>query len=210
MNDEVWSEFAQACEADGIACDAALASPVGRLLALLERFAARTNLVGDAHPVAVLTEHVRETLALATLVERVAAPPKSVIDVGAGAGLEALVLALVWPECHVLALEPRRRRADFIEVAADAIGVGYRLNVAREPLERRPREARFALCTSRATFQPSEWLRRACLVVQAEGLVAVHGRGAGPREQPDVMWSAEGAIAVSPPGREVRVYRRRG
>ena len=129
--------------------------PIGRIMTLLQRFGLRNNLVGDISPAAVVQEHLVEALvAIEAANKTLTAPPATVVDVGAGAGLEGLLMALAWPHATVIAVEPRRKRADFIELAADAAGVGDRVQVIRLEL----RAAHFplaSLMTSRATFSVS-------------------------------------------------------
>lgn len=154
--------------------DAAWLAPLERVLDLLRRFGARTNLVGNVDADVVVDEHLIETLVAIHVAGRaLALPPARVVDVGAGAGLEALLMAIAWPEAAVIAVEPRRRRADFIEIAADAAGVGRRVQVIRSEL-RAATFAPAALLTSRATFHISRWLELARPLLTADGVVLAH------------------------------------
>ena len=44
--------------------------------------------------------------------------PKSLLDVGTGAGFPGLVLAIAMPECEVVLAEPLRKRVSFLKYAA--------------------------------------------------------------------------------------------
>lgn len=179
---------------------------LARGIALLQRFNARTNLVGDAAARAVLQEHVLPTLAVAAAVEEaLGEPPSSVIDVGAGAGLEAAVLALLWPTARLVAMEPRRKRADFIELLADRVGVGARLEVVRAPLDPRYEGPRFSAATSRATFAPAEWLGRCAPLLAEGGLAVVHGRAG---ELPTAWGPPAARRALTAKGRVIAVFQR--
>ncbi|MGH3383052.1 MAG: 16S rRNA (guanine(527)-N(7))-methyltransferase RsmG [Nocardioidaceae bacterium] len=48
----------------------------------------------------------------------------SVCDVGAGAGLPGIVLAIIRPDLRVTLLEPLLRRATFLQEAVDGLGLG--------------------------------------------------------------------------------------
>jgi 16S rRNA (guanine527-N7)-methyltransferase len=47
----------------------------------------------------------------------------TVCDLGSGAGLPGLVLAIARPDLHFVLVEVRRNRADFLQQAAEAIGL---------------------------------------------------------------------------------------
>lgn len=171
-----WRDYSEVAQTHGMPWSASWMTPISAVLALLAKFNAKTNLVGDATLDAVFGEHVWESLALATAVARVGTAPRSVVDVGAGAGLETLVLALAWPDCQFTVVEPRRKRADFIELAADRAGVGARVQVLRAQLSRHHCQHQHELATSRATFAPAKWLQVAPSLVVDGGLVALHAR----------------------------------
>lgn len=195
---EPLSRMMASAASHGLPSSEAWIGPLRAVLGLLARFNARTNLVGDAADEAVIAEHFIETLALAALVGRVAgAPPARVIDVGAGAGLEVVLLGLCWPDTSFVAIEPRRRRAAFIEVAADAAGLGRRLEVIDRDLRGAHLSREFDLATSRATFSPDRWLHEARVLLRAGGLAAVHAApGASVESRPPLGWSLAGAQDV--------------
>ena len=149
-------------------------APLTQLLTWLARFSARTNLVGNHAPAVVAREHLLETLAVAAAVKRAEMQPASIVDVGAGAGLELLMLGLWAPSAQLVAVEPRRKRADFIELVGDAMGLGRRLEVVRSQVPPWLPATPFDLATSRATFSPAQWLVHAATLVGPAGLVAVH------------------------------------
>ncbi len=136
----------------------------------------QTNLVGDASEAGVV-EHVVEALTVAAAFASVAqAPPRRLADIGAGAGLEALTLALVWPDAEVVAVEPRIRRATFIHATAATLGL-ERLQVIQKTLHSAHLPPQFDLVTARAVWPAAEWLPRGLQLVQPRGLVTVHGKG---------------------------------
>jgi 16S rRNA (guanine527-N7)-methyltransferase len=54
-----------------------------------------------------------------------------VIDVGSGAGLPGLVLALSRPDLDLVLLEPLLRRSDFLRQTVDELGLAERVQVVR-------------------------------------------------------------------------------
>ncbi len=164
-----------ACRAAGLRCDPNWNAPVTALFAWLGRFAPRTNLVGDARPQSVVDDHLVEALVAVAAVEaeRQGSPPR-VIDVGAGAGLEAQMFALAWPTARVVAVEPREKRAAFIELVADAMGHGERIEVVSRTLRAASFGPEFDVATSRATFPPPQWLEEASALLVPGGQVVLH------------------------------------
>ena len=59
----------------------------------------------------------------------------SVIDVGSGAGLPGIPLAIVRPDLQVTLLEPLQRRAEFLQEVVTDLGLGARVSVLRSRAE---------------------------------------------------------------------------
>jgi 16S rRNA (guanine527-N7)-methyltransferase len=64
-------------------------------------------------------------------IERALPHEAYVIDVGSGAGLPGIVLALVRPDIHVVLVEPLLRRTAFLSDILDRLGIGSRIDVIR-------------------------------------------------------------------------------
>jgi 16S rRNA (guanine527-N7)-methyltransferase len=85
-----------------------------RLLAFateILRWNARVNLIGPADLETVATRHLLDSLAPLPVLRR--AGVRRLADVGSGAGLPGLVLAVVEPGLQVVSIEPRIQRAAF-------------------------------------------------------------------------------------------------
>lgn len=76
--------------------------------------------------------------------------PKSMVDVGSGAGFPGLLAALAWPDTQATLVEPAKKRASFLVLAAAAMGLGNGSVRVVEPGQR-PLADRVL---SRATFSP--------------------------------------------------------
>ena len=75
------------------------------------------GLIGPREPVRLWTRHVLNCAALAELLPR----GSGVVDVGSGAGLPGLVLAIARPDCRVTLVEPLERRVRFLVEAVERL-----------------------------------------------------------------------------------------
>lgn len=75
-----------------------------------------------------------------TLVDRIE-PPASFLDLGSGAGVPGLVLALAWPAARATLLEASGRRSEFCSRAIERLGLSDRVRVVRARSEEAGREA---------------------------------------------------------------------
>ena len=96
------------------------------------------------------------------------------VDVGSGAGLPGLVLALRRPDLTVQLLEPLLRRTRFLEEAVDDLGLGAQVGVVRGRAEDREVVSTVGgadVVVSRAVA-PLDRLARWCLpLVRAQGVM---------------------------------------
>lgn len=165
--------------------------PLGRLAGLLLLGQARTNLVGDASP-AGLADHVLQALCVADVTATAGVAPRYVVDVGAGAGLASVAYALVWPQAQVIALEPRRLRAEFLEETASSLGLAN-LTVQKRSLHSAQLQPA-GLVVARAVWPADEWLPKAYPLLVKGGLAAVHGHG--PAAELRATLAALGAVVA--------------
>lgn len=102
-----------------------------------------------------------------------------VLDVGSGAGLPGIPLALARPELHIVLLEPLERRARFLAEAVDALDLSDRVEVVRGRAEeeRTRRDLPPADWVTARAVAPLDRLVRWCLpLATAEGaLLAMKG-----------------------------------
>lgn len=122
---------------------------------LLRAFAPRLNLVSRSDLDHLRTRHIEDSLRLLPLLDSL--PEGPCIDVGSGAGLPGVPLASADPSRHWVLLEPRVKRAAFLEEVVrtldlDAEVVCDRAEVAVRGIHR----ARYALATARALAEPAK------------------------------------------------------
>jgi 16S rRNA G527 N7-methylase RsmG len=92
------------------------------------------NLVSPGDRARIFTRHIGECLAPGLVAA--ARRSGSLVDIGSGAGLPGLPLAIASPGLRVLLVEPRVRRAQFLEATALALGLGDRIEVFQGSAER--------------------------------------------------------------------------
>lgn len=98
-----------------------------------------------------------------------------VCDVGSGAGLPGLVLALSRPDLRVTLVEPLLRRTTFLEEAVDALGLAN-VEVVRARAEQLHGTREFTVVTSRAVAPLDRLVRWSLPLVRQGGeLVAMKG-----------------------------------
>jgi len=100
----------------------------------------------------------------------VSPPPMRVLDVGAGGGLPAVLVAICAPATHVTALEPVHKKHAFLRTAARELALAN-LEPRAERVEHHQPPHPYDAALSRATFDLREWLLLGESLVRPGGLV---------------------------------------
>ena len=83
---------------------------------ILAKDGVRLGLIGPREVERIWDRHILNCAALAELIP----DGQSIIDIGSGAGLPGIVLAILKPESKVTLIEPMQRRTDFLtQVTSD-------------------------------------------------------------------------------------------
>jgi 16S rRNA (guanine527-N7)-methyltransferase len=77
------------------------------------------GLVGPAEAARVWDRHLLNCAVVAELIS----PPSAVTDLGSGAGLPGIVLAMLLPDAEITLLEPMARRVAFLTECVSALGL---------------------------------------------------------------------------------------
>lgn len=111
--------------------DAALVEPLERYLALLNQQNALHNLTAIRDPQEQVTKHILDSLAILPHI------PASgrLLDVGTGAGLPGIPLALALPELEVTLLDSRNKKVRFCEAAIAVLGLSPRVRAVHARVE---------------------------------------------------------------------------
>ncbi|SDS72872.1 16S rRNA (guanine(527)-N(7))-methyltransferase RsmG [Microlunatus soli] len=102
------------------------------------------GLIGPREADRLWDRHVLNSVAMTDLI----AAGSTVIDVGSGAGLPGIPLAIRRPDLQVTLLEPLLRRYNFLVGAVDELGLGDRVTVTRARAE--DHDGRYDVVTARA------------------------------------------------------------
>lgn len=109
--------FAERCK---IELAAASVARMVTLVVLLRDRAAALGLISEMDRPALLERHVLDSLRAATAFQP---EDRRALDLGSGAGLPGLVLAVALPNCTFLLLDPRRRAISFLDLAVERLGL---------------------------------------------------------------------------------------
>lgn len=136
--------------------------------------------------------------------------PRTVVDLGSGGGLPALVIAWRRPDVMVTMVERRATRADLLRRAVSSLGLGARATVVTIDAERLGEDPapRFDVVTARSFADPATTARAIDRLLAEDGVALV--------SEPPVDRSGEWAAALAThPGlrdtgvdQGVRVFRR--
>jgi 16S rRNA (guanine527-N7)-methyltransferase len=107
------------------------------------------GLIGPREVPRLWDRHVLNSAALATAIPRRQAG-LTVADVGSGAGLPGIPLALARPDLRITLIEPLLRRATFLSEAVEALGLGDRVDVVRARADDLHGARTFDVVTARA------------------------------------------------------------
>lgn len=121
------------------------------------------GLIGPREVPRLWERHLLNCALISDLIEADA----TVCDVGSGAGLPGLVLAIRRPDLRVTLLEPLLRRTQFLAEAVESLGLGN-IEVVRGRAEELHGRRRFDVVTSRAVA-PLEKLARWSLPLTRSG-----------------------------------------
>lgn len=127
MNDAaVAAELRSGAAAFGLALDDGQIAKLVGYLHLIERWTAVYNLTAVRDRPGIVRQHLLDSLAVVPALRRhaasLAAPPR-VLDVGSGAGLPGLVLAIAEPAWSVTCVDTVAKKAGFIRQAIGELGL---------------------------------------------------------------------------------------
>lgn len=148
---------------------------VQRYAALLATDGVLRGLIGPREGPRLWSRHLLGCAALS----RVIGPGATVCDVGSGAGLPGVVIALARPDCRLTLVEPLERRTSFLLQVVDDLGLDT-VEVVRARAESLAGGRTFDAVTSRALAPLGRLLDWSMPLVAPDGvLVAMKGASAG-------------------------------
>ncbi|HLT43803.1 MAG TPA: 16S rRNA (guanine(527)-N(7))-methyltransferase RsmG [Luteimonas sp.] len=143
----------------------ALADPLLAYLALLQRWNATYNLTAIRDPEQMVTLHLLDSLAIVPHVAGIS----RLADLGTGAGLPGIPLAIARPELQVTLVESNGKKARFLREAVRQLGLAN-ARVAESRAEALDEPGAYKAITARALATLAE------IIAVGEHLVAPGGR----------------------------------
>ena len=145
-------------------------------LSLLTKWNQAYNLTAVRDPSEMVNQHLLDCLAVVPYVSAL-----TILDVGSGAGLPGVPLALALPNAQVTLLDSNQKKTAFLRQAAIELGLGNAtIECAR--VERWSTAQSFELVISRALSDLSEFVTLAGRLVAAGGALAAM-KGVYPHEE---------------------------
>lgn len=144
--------------------------------ALVRKWAPRLDLVSPGDLDRLEGRHVEDSLRVAPLLDEL--PPGPCADIGSGAGFPGVPLAITRPDRCWTLIEPRQRRAGFLEEVVRELGLNARVVARTAELCAADDELResHVLATARAVDE-AVWVQAAAGPLLMPGGVAVWFKG---------------------------------
>jgi 16S rRNA (guanine527-N7)-methyltransferase len=173
-------------------------SEIYRFVDLLRSRGVDRGLLGPREGERLWSRHIVNCAVLGEALEA----DQHVADVGSGAGLPGLVLALARPDVRLVLIEPLLRRSIFLQEVVDELAVSN-VEVVRARAEELHGRRTFDVVTARAVA-PLERLARWTLPLCAPGGVVLAMKGAAAEEELDAAAEALDRLGAGP--RKVATY----
>lgn len=135
-------------------------------LALLQKWNKVYNLTAVREPQKMVSHHLLDCLAVLPHVGA-----RTILDVGSGAGLPGVPLALALPQAQVTLLDSSHKKAAFLNQAAIELGL-HNATVICERIEAWQPQQRFELVISRAFSDLAEYVLFAGRLCAKDGVIA--------------------------------------
>ncbi|MGH2735648.1 MAG: 16S rRNA (guanine(527)-N(7))-methyltransferase RsmG [Actinomycetota bacterium] len=170
---------------------------MARYRELVAEWSPRLDLVSPGDLARLEERHIQDSLRALTLVR--ACPPGPAVDVGSGAGFPGVVLAIAEPTRAWRLLEPRSKRAGFLDEVVRALDLGN-VEVVRAAAQEAARDPRLAgahsVGTARALAAPARAFELLAPLLGSGGLRIVWlGENSKP---PPGAALREGSLATMP------------
>jgi 16S rRNA (guanine527-N7)-methyltransferase len=149
-------------------------------LALLEKWNRTYNLTAVREPLAMVSHHLLDSLAVLPHLP-LSGERAAIADVGSGAGLPGIPLAVLRPQWQVTLVEANQKKVAFQRQACIALGLGN-VSVHEGRVEAWRPATLFTLIISRAFADLAKFIA-ACAHLVAPGGVLAAMKGTYPREE---------------------------
>ncbi|MGV8941156.1 MAG: 16S rRNA (guanine(527)-N(7))-methyltransferase RsmG [Lysobacter sp.] len=186
---------------DALALDRAIGGPLSDYLELLLRWNRAYNLTAVRDPLEMVDKHLLDSLAMHPYVDAIAAEGGALADLGTGAGLPGIPLALAKPGLRVTLVESNGKKARFMREVVRKLGLRD-VQVAESRIEALDLPGHFDAITARALASLPLILELGGHLLKPDGrLLAM--KGAYPSDEIAALpsaWSVSQSYALTVPG----------
>ena len=149
-------------------------------IALIEKWNRAYNLTAIREPEKMVSHHLLDSLAVAPHLHA-----RRLLDVGSGAGLPGIPLALAYPGTHVTLLDSNHKKAAFLKQAVMELKL-KNAEVCSERVESWQAQSKFDVIISRAFSDMGEFVRITRHLLAPDGIFAAM-KGLHPYEEIDKL-----------------------
>lgn len=188
-------ELAAGIEQLNLVLDVGIQTKLLTYLELLKKWNGTYNLTAIRDPHQMLTHHVLDSLAVLPHLEAT-----DWLDVGCGAGLPGLILAMAKPEWQVSLLDSNSKKTSFVRQAAIELKINN-IAVYTERVESWHPDKRFSGIISRAFAETAEFVHRTQHLLSPDGRwVAMKGEPEKELQKLPETVEVEKIISLAVPG----------
>ncbi len=180
MQSRLFSLLQTACAELGLTLDEVQSKQLVDYTIELAKWNKTYNLTAVREPQAIMKRHVIDALSVVSALRQLS--PTSLADVGTGAGVPGVVLAVVMPEIYVYLIESIGKKCRFLRHITQHLGLAERVSVVQQRVEQwQPGQlpsviicraftslANFMTLTRRLGGQDSYWLAMKAAQTEAE------------------------------------------
>jgi 16S rRNA (guanine527-N7)-methyltransferase len=189
-------QLAQGVTELGIALPAGAQERLLQYLALLQKWNRVYNLTAVRETHRMVSEHLLDSLAVAPYIGE-----NTILDVGSGAGLPGIPLAVALPAARLTVLDSNHKKAAFLQQAVTELKLGN-VAVVRERVENWRPATRFDVVISRAFSDLGEFVALAGRHIAPGGRLAAM-KGVHPYDEIAQLpqgWRVRETLPLSVPG----------
>ncbi len=175
MNDAFIDKLSAGCKAMGLTAGALPLATYQAYVELLAEWNRAYSLTAVKTPAAMLSKHILDSLSLLPLIDATATRAGRCLDVGSGAGLPGMILALARPDLPWVLLDSNAKKIRFMRHAALTLGV-ENIEVIRAAVPNYTPDQLFTVIVSRAfAALPTLFLKSHHLLSSKGCLLAMKG-----------------------------------